>query len=173
MPFPMDAVALALHSAGSMRHLALSLLVLAGCVDAAEDPMGPNQLTGDKADGELWGGLTSYTIERYAADPCNNGQRALGDQVITYDDWARQRATLRNVCFEVWKPGVTDWDNPDFWRQLDVRVHYRFGNSGPFQSEHVGSIDRRGNNRRYLWSFGFERDPFAFLRPVPAIPVPF
>jgi hypothetical protein len=156
-----------------MRTLAFVLTILAACVDTGGEPTAPNQLSGDKADGEvLWAGLSSYTIERSVSDPCNNGQRALGDQVILYEEWARTRATVRNICFEVWKPEVTDWDNPDFWRQLDVRVYYRFGSTGAFQWEHVNSIDRRGNNRRYAWSFGFERDPLKFQTSVANLGVP-
>ena len=143
-----------------------------GCVAGDGVPDSPNQLRGDdKADGELWAGLTSVTIERYAADPCNNGQRALGDDPIVYEEWARTRATIRNVCFEVWKPGVTDWDNPDFWRQLDVKVHWRFGTTGPYREEYVSSIDRRGNNRRYVWSIG--NDPLVSTGSVATIGVPF
>lgn len=154
-----------------MRYLALCF-ALAGCVDADGAPDAPNQLSGDdKADGQLWAGLTSVTIERYSSDPCNNGRNALGDDPIVYEEWARTRAAIRNVCFEVWKPGVTDWDNPDYWRQLDVKVHYRFGTNGPFTSEYVNAIDRRGNNRRYAWSFA--NDPLVVTGSVATIGVPF
>jgi hypothetical protein len=160
-----------------MRILASLFAVLAassGCVDSGAEPAEPNQLDGDdKADGNLWAGLTSVTIERSASDPCNNGARPLDATPVVYDDWARQRATIRQVCFEVWSPGVTDWDNPNFWQQLDVQVHYRFGGAGAFTTEHVSSIDRRGNNRRYAWSFGFDRDPFKFFRSPATIEVPF
>jgi hypothetical protein len=145
-----------------MRSL-VCLLALAGCVDDADlgAPDGQNLLADDKADGNdpLWAGLTSITIERYAADPCNDGRSAFGDEPVVYDDWARQRAGVRNICFEVWKPGVTDWDNPEFWKQLDVQVHYRYGSTGAFRDAYVDSNGRRGNNRRYAWSLEYQLDP--------------
>ncbi len=157
-----------------MRSLLLTL-ALAGCVDAAAtEPTAPNQLRGgdDKSDGGLvlWAGLTSATFTRYAPDPCNDGQTALTD-VVHYDDYVRQRATIRNVCFEVWSPGITDWDNPDFWKQLDVQVHYRFGD-GDFKHAYVDSIDRRGNNRRYAWSVDWSLDPLGHSTSLAAIPAP-
>lgn len=157
-----------------MRSLALALL-LVGCVDEASttEPTSPNLLRdGGKADDGmvLWAGLTSATFTRYAPDPCNDGQHALPD-VVHYDDYVRQRATLRNVCFEVWSPGITDWDNPDFWKQLDVQVHYRFGD-GPYQHAYVSSIDRRGNNRRYAWSVDWSLDPLGQSSSLASIKAP-
>ncbi len=158
-------------------RLALACLLIAGCVDSAsEAPTAPNQLRGDdKADGDmtLWAGLTSVTFERYTTDPCDDGRFALGDDPAVYDEWVRERAGIRNICFEVWSPGITDWDNPDFWQQLDVQVHYRFGDEGEFQHAYVNSIDRRGNNRRYAWSLDYSLDPFGRASTVPTIPAPF
>ncbi len=149
-----------------------------GCVDAEQSaaPTDQNLLEGDdKADGSdpLWAGLTSITIERYAPDPCNDGRTAFGDQPVVYDDWARQRAGIRNICFEVWKPGVTDWDNPDAWQQLDVQVHYRYGDAGPFQSAYVNSNGRRGNNRRYAWSLDYQLDPTVYVASIAKVKAPF
>jgi hypothetical protein len=138
--------------------------------------------------GGVWAGKPSITIERYAADPCDEGQYALGDEAVGYDEWARERAAIRNVCFEVWKAGVTDRDDPDYWRELDVQVHYRFvGPSGaggdrgpgsgadasPFSQAYVSSIDRRGNNRRYAWALDIGLDPFLMTPTLPDISVPF
>lgn len=108
---------------------------------------------------DLWAGLPSITLERWAADPCNDGRRALGDEPVSYDSWVRQRAAVRNVCFEVWKPGVTDAENPDFWRILDVQVHYRYAATGAWKTAYVPAIDRRGNNRRYAWALSYDLDP--------------
>jgi len=161
-----------------MRVALICVALAAGCTDAAEPdgPTAPNQLSGDdKADdpGPLWAGLTSVTIERWVADPCNDGRRGLGDEPVIYDTWARQRATFRNICFEVWKPGVTDTDNPDYWRLLDVQVHYRHGSSGPFEMAYVNSIDRRGNNRRYAWALEVQHDPTAYVPSLPQMAAPF
>jgi hypothetical protein len=161
-----------------MRTVAFAMLAaLAGCAaDASTEPTAPDQLRGDdKADGggPLWAGLTSITIERYASDPCNNGRTPLGDEPVVYDEWARERAAIRNVCFEVWSPGVTDWDNPDFWKQLDVQVHYRFGDTGAEHTAYVNSIDRRGNNRRYAWALDYALDPTVHAPSLPEIQMPF
>lgn len=159
-----------------MRPFALLAVLAVGCVDAEEAaaPTGQNLLEDDKADGgPLWAGLTSLTIERYAADPCNDGRHAFGDEPYVYGSWARERAGVRNICFEVWQPGVTDWDNPDFWQQLDVQVHFRYGSSGPFQNAYVNSNGRRGNNRRYGWSLDYQLDPMVFVPSLPQMKAPF
>jgi hypothetical protein len=160
-----------------LAYLAVATGLLASCTDAGDsgEPSAPNQLQGDdKADGgPLWAGLTSITLERYTSDPCSNGAHALGDAPVIYDDWARTRAEVRNICFEVWQPGVTDWDNPDFWQQLDVRAYYRFGHTGAFESTYVNSIDRRGNNRRYAFSLDYSLDPTINVGSVAAMQVPF
>ncbi len=161
------------HRALHMRGLVLTL-ALAGCVDdPSTAPTAPNQLRGDdKSDGggPLWAGLTSVTFARYSPDPCNDGQTALTD-VVNYDEWVRQRAAIRNICFEVWSPGVTDWDNPEFWKQLDVQVHYRFGD-GEFQHRYVSSIDRRYNNRRYAWAIDYNLDPLGHSTSLASIQAP-
>jgi hypothetical protein len=145
-----------------MRHF-VWLIAFAGCIDTVDEPSGPNQLVDDgKADddGPLWAGLTSITVERYTQDPCNNGATWLDATPFMYDSWARQRAGVRNICFEVWKPGVTDWDNPAYWQQLDVKAHYRYSpNDASYESKYVNSIDRRGNNRRYAFNLAFDLDP--------------
>lgn len=109
---------------------------------------------------DLWAGLPSATIERYSSDPCSSTRR-LDNDPITYDSWTRERGGVRNVCFEVWKPGVTDTDNWDYWKLLDVQVHYRYQGATEWKTAYVPSIDRRGNNRRYAWSLSQEMDPLG------------
>lgn len=162
-----------------MSCMRASLLVCAliGCIDpaASTEPTEPNLLRGDdKSDGGMviWAGLPSVTLERYVPDPCNDGRRALGDEPVVYDSWVRQRAGIRSLCFEVWSPGVTDWNNPDFWKQLDVQVHHRFGD-GQLQHEYVDSNGRRYNNLRYGWMLEYSLDPLVWAQTVPAIQVPF
>lgn len=119
---------------------------------------------------EFWAGGVIAVSERETRDPCRFGQgfdMNLGD--YTYGGWPRQRAAYTNVCFEVWMPGVTDWENPDFWRQLDVQVHYRYEAQGAFRTEYVNSVDRRGNNRRYAWDMR-AHDPFPVSTAPHAIP---
>lgn len=140
--------------------LSLPLFALA-CSAQADDGASTNESAVEVFAPDLWAGLASYTIERYAADPCNNGQSRLDDQPIGYDSWARQRAAIRRVCFEVWKPGVTDTENPDYWRLLDVQVHYRYAGTSDWKMAYVPAIDRRGNNRRYAWDLSWDLDPLG------------
>ena len=96
-----------------------------------------------------WVGNVRYAIDRMTCDGiCESSLRPVtGD--IPYDTYARQRAAIRALTFEVWKEGVTDWDNPDRWRQLDVQVHSRLGATGSFTTRHVDFERRLGNNARY------------------------
>jgi len=113
-----------------------------------------------------WIGNAIVHISRDPRDPCDGGSDAAHG--FSFGTWARQRAAVHNACFEVWQPGVTDWDNPDLWRQLDVRVHYRFAAGAPFAWSYV-SIDRRaGHNARYAWDVA-SLDPFGHRR-CPQVP---
>ncbi|MGC4118625.1 MAG: hypothetical protein QM765_29520 [Myxococcales bacterium] len=103
-----------------------------------------------------WIGGADVAISRGGAGPCDGN--AMGEG-FSYDTWTRQRAAYRNVCFQVWKAGVTDWANPDVWRQLDVQVHYRFGKDLPWQTAYVPTFDRVGNNQRYKLDLS-ALDPF-------------
>lgn len=98
-----------------------------------------------------WVGNARYGIERATCDGrmCDGGWRSL-EGGFTYDTWARQRAALRQVGFEVWKAGVTDHDNPELWRQLDVQVHRRFVGEPTFTTEYVSFDTRWGNNAHYM-----------------------
>jgi hypothetical protein len=57
---------------------------------------------------------------------------------------------IRAIYFEVYKSGVTDFDNPDLWRQLDVQVLSRpVGSAATWRSQYVRFDGRAGNNARY------------------------
>jgi len=90
-------------------------------------------------------------ITRDDADPCGGGTPV--EDGFLFGTYARQRATTRNLCFEVWKPGVTDWDNPDVWRQLDVAIYYRFGDDS-WSPQLRGPRAAVGNNARYVLGLG-------------------
>ena len=96
-----------------------------------------------------WIGNVRYAIDRMTCNGICDGSLRPVNGDIPYDTWARQRAVIRALTFEVWKDGVTNWDNPDRWRQLDVQVHSRVGNTGPFAMHHVDFDRRLGNNARY------------------------
>ena len=103
---------------------------------------------------------------------CDADRRAITSQ-WTYETWARQRAAIRVVTFDVWKQGVTDRDNPDLWRQLDVQLRYRFGRTGAFAMRHVNFERRVGNNARYAVDLrGVDPLPdFPALTACPAAPL--
>lgn len=105
-----------------------------------------------------WMGNVVARISRDSSHPCNGGTPLV--DTVTYSTWARQRATVSNLCFEVWEPGLTDWQNPDQWRLLDVRAHYRFAPNDPWQWQWLGAVDHLGNNARYALDLGGV-DPFA------------
>lgn len=97
-----------------------------------------------------WVGDGASVISRATCDggPCDRDRRPLTER-WTYETYARQRAAIRVVTFDVWKQGVTDRDNPELWRQLDVRMYSRFGSAGAFRMQHVNFDRRVGNNARY------------------------
>lgn len=154
----------------------LSLAALAACASGASSDNGASDTSEGAAsvrDGDLWAGSTSITIERNAQDPCSNGAHELDTQPVEYDEYARERATDRNICFEVYKPGVTDQENPDFWRLLDVRVQYRFAGQSEWKEAYVDALDRRGNNRRYKWALLLDYDPLYMTMDVGDMQAPF
>ncbi len=80
--------------------------------------------------------------------PCDADFHDLGSG-FTYDTWTRERAAIREAYFQVWKQGVTDFDNGDLWKELDVEVHSRIGDVGDFTMGYVAFDTRLGHNARY------------------------
>ena len=109
-----------------------------------------------------WLGNASYGIERATCNGriCDGAWRSL-EGGFRYDTWARQRAALRQVGFEVWKAGVTDRDNPNLWRELDVQVHRRFVGEAAFTTSYVSFDARWGNNAHYTLDLR-ALDPFEW-----------
>ncbi len=110
-----------------------------------------------------WIGDGASVVSR---DTCNNGQpceetRVPLAQGFSFDTWARQRAAISKVYFDVWKAGVTDIGNVVLWKELDVQVHFRPAGFGEFQTRYVDFDSRQGNNARY----GF------WLRDIDPLPI--
>jgi len=98
-----------------------------------------------------WVGNGAWVISRATCSggPCDADRRPL-TTAYDYETWARQRAAVRSIYFEVYKAGVTDRDNPDLWRQLDVQVLSRpVGSTRPWRAQYVRFDGRTGNNARY------------------------
>lgn len=98
-----------------------------------------------------WMGKAAFVVSRATCsdgNACDNDRRDLAGGV-SYDTWARQRAAIRSIFFDVWEPGVTDKDNPNLWTQLDAQVHYRWEGQESFQTEYVNFSKRVGNDARY------------------------
>lgn len=101
-----------------------------------------------------WMGNAAYVINRQTcgAEACDSDRRSL-EEGFSYDTYARQRAAVRSAFFDVWEPGVTDWNNPDLWQQLDARVYYRFSdgadNATEWRWEYVSFQKQVGNDARY------------------------
>ena len=103
-----------------------------------------------------WLGLAGNLIVRDANDGCDGGGAATGG--FGFDTWARQRAAVSNLCFQVYQPGVTDTDaNP--WQALDAELHYKFAGQTAWTTVPVAFDRRAGNNSRYAVSWR-GLDPF-------------
>jgi hypothetical protein len=113
------------------------------------------------ADAPGWIGNAHSVISRWTCSgaACESDKVSL-EQGFSFDTWARQRAAIAHLYFDVWKAGVTDWDNPELWQELDVRMYYRFGSSGPFAWRWVDFDRRVGNDARYAL-------PLRKLDPLP------
>ncbi|MGE0784643.1 MAG: DUF6209 family protein [Sandaracinaceae bacterium] len=105
----------------------------------------------DAADAPGWMGNEAYVLSRATCDgggPCDMDRHPLTDG-FRYDTGVRQRSLVRALYFDVWKEGVTDFDNPELWRQLDVRVHYRFADDADWAFDYVDFFRRVGHDARY------------------------
>ena len=124
--------------------------------------------TFDVATPPQWVGNGDVLITRDdSGDICGGGSIASG---FSFDTWARQRATLTNLCFEVYQPGMTDHDDPDLWQKLDTELHWRVDN-GPWNVTPVSFDRRTGNNARYAFSWR-QIDPFRPYHCPEAAPTP-
>ncbi len=96
-----------------------------------------------------WMGNVRYITSRQTCNgPCESDMHDVQGEVL-FGTWTRQRAAIKAMYFEAWKPGVTDFDNGDLWRQLDVQVHSRPVGAAAFTTAYVGFDRRAGNNARY------------------------
>lgn len=80
-----------------------------------------------------------------------------------FGTWERSRAAETIVCFEAWEPGVTDWNNPDLWQQLDARVYFRHAPTDAFAFEYLNLDAFIGNNARYRFELRGQ-DPFRLYQ---------
>jgi hypothetical protein len=107
-----------------------------------------------------WVGNAASVINRETCDngPCDANRVGL-EQGFTYDTWSRQRAAVAGLYFDVWEDGVTDWDNPDLWKEVDAQIHFRFAGQQAFSTSYVDFDKRLGNNARYQTQLS-ALDPF-------------
>jgi hypothetical protein len=107
-----------------------------------------------------WLGLPTNLLTRDSSSHCAGGSDAASG--FSYDTWARQRADITNLCFQVYQPGETDTDDSDLWEQLDVAVYWRLSNgttTTAWTAASVGFDARVGNNAQYALSWR-DVDPF-------------
>ena len=117
-----------------------------------------------------WVGNAAVVLSRLTCDgglPCESTRQPL-DQGFVFDTWARQRAAIKAVYFDVWEPGVTDRDGVEVWREVDARVHVRFDGQAASTMEYADFLQRVGNDARFELGLR-DLDPF-FMMPsvVPA-----
>ncbi|MDQ3369318.1 MAG: DUF6209 family protein [Myxococcota bacterium] len=123
----------------------------------------------DMARPPQWIGLVQSLITRGASDPCEGGASA--SQGVQFDTWARQRAAISNLCFQVYEPGMTDRDDPELWQKLDVTMKWRYVGQTAWQSRYVGFDRRVGNNARYALNWR-EHDPLRSYHCPEVAPTP-
>ncbi len=107
-----------------------------------------------------WIGNAASVVSRTTCDggPCD-GSRSPLENGVHFDTWARQRAAITSIYFDAWEPGVTDFDNHDLWKQLDVQAHARWAGQTSFTTTYVDFFRNVGNDARYELSLR-ELDPF-------------
>jgi len=107
-----------------------------------------------RADAPGWMGNAAQVIARETCNDgkaCDSSRRSLAGGFV-FDTWARQRAVIAGAYFDVWKAGVTDFDNPDLWKQLDARVYHRAVGASAWSWSYVSFEKRVGNDARYMAS---------------------
>jgi hypothetical protein len=95
-----------------------------------------------------WVGDAVANFAAGGGHPCEGAEVEL-EEGFYFDDDAR-RYPRTNTCLQVWKPGVTDTDNAELWKQLDVRMYYRIGDL-PWQMRWFDFVDRTGDNARFAF----------------------
>jgi hypothetical protein len=124
-------------------------LLFACAAPTSADPGASSSDLTESAPG--WMGNLTVVMSRECSGrgpACERDRRASNGDFL-YDTWSRQRAATTTISFEVWKAGVTDHENQDLWKQLDVRVYSRVGGAGDFTMRYVTFDQRVGNNARY------------------------
>lgn len=125
----------------------LSAALLAGC---AAPTGGAEETAAAEAElGSDWVGKMSFAFGRDCSGVCEEMLRPAPAE-LAYDEGVRQRASVRVMTFEVYKEGVTTWDDPDRWQKLDVQVHTRVAGEEAFTSRYVPFDRRLGHNARYV-----------------------
>lgn len=107
-----------------------------------------------------WFGVPTVLLSRSTEVPCGTTSLEGG---FRFDTWVRQRAAIRNLCFEVWEPGLTDTDRSDVWEQIDAQLLYRYADTEAWQSIAAQHLGRRGNNALYAVNLT-ALDPFRANR---------
>jgi hypothetical protein len=98
-----------------------------------------------------WVGLASNLFTRDdSGDLCNGGEPA--EDGFQYDTWARERAVVTNLCFQVYQPGITDVQDPTLWQDLDVELQLQVSPT-TWTNIPVDFDSYVGNNARYKSSW--------------------
>jgi hypothetical protein len=116
-----------------------------------------------------WLGNAVQRISRDSSARCDGGAWLSPGSSALYDPWARTRATVRNVCFEAWQPGLTDVWPADLWKKLDAQVHWRFAPDAQWSTAYASLDGKAGNNARWYFDLS-PLDPFAPYT-CPSVPV--
>ena len=114
-----------------------------------------------------WVGDFTYKASRAGGPPCADAGSL--DEGAHYGTWARMRAIVSGLCFQVWQSGVTDWHNPDLNDQLDVSVVCHWDGEDSPRTHGVGFNGYVGHNAQFVFD-PRGLDPFRSYR-CPDVPV--
>lgn len=140
------------------------LVAMAAVIFSCGAQKSASSATADVQGEDFWAGLPTVTIQRGLSDSndvCSSNSSISQNGVIGYDEWARERAQYTNICFQVWRSGVTDRAGANFSTMLDVRAIYRVKATQSEKTEYVNSDRQAGNNRRYVFDIR-HLDPLAY-----------
>jgi hypothetical protein len=100
-------------------------------------------------------GFVGNAASVISRETCHDGLACEKNRVpltsgFRFETWAGQRALIAGAYFDVWKEGVTDFDNPDLWKQIDAKVFYRQLGATSWKWAYVNFEKRVGNDARYV-----------------------
>lgn len=119
-----------------------------------------------------WTGNFTAKITRAGGDACTGSydmaELSEASNTVTFGTWARSRAAFSNVCFDVYKEGVSDWNNQGVDEALAATLVCDWGDGDVRRYDTARFHTFDGNNARFAFSIS-SIDPFFYYR-CPDVP---